>query len=249
MRCLHRRNRRLARFNAVQEIPPMLARHRRAASCANCPAATPPSPIPDSTRRIRCDPPTPTPRCRSISSPWQLPESRRQSSSSHRRDTASLPCLIRCTPPCTSSPCSKPHWQAGTRRTFHLRRACAIEPQPPVRNVPMVADPIHQLSAARVVVPAPVLVNAHVNVRFHLRRPQPSVKVEIGRRRRHCQVPCACPGHNLCGTGPVLPGNAASSLHQCRQLSQGNHGDRPAIRPRRASPSPINPLRTISAAL
>ena len=56
-------------------------------------------------------------------------------------------------------------------------------------DVAVMADPVEQLAAAGVVVPAPVLVDAHVDVGLHLRGADPGVVVEVGRGLRDGQVP------------------------------------------------------------
>src|ERR1035441_4538065 len=68
---------------------------------------------------------------------------------------------------------------------FNLRWTGVIESQAPMRDVAVVADPIHQLSAAGVVVPSPVLIDAGFDVRFGLGGTQPPVKVKGRRRLRY----------------------------------------------------------------
>jgi hypothetical protein len=61
---------------------------------------------------------------------------------------------------------------------FDFRWSHVVEVEAPVCDVAVVPDPIEELSAAEVVVPAPVHVNAALNIRNHLRRADPAVVVE-----------------------------------------------------------------------
>ena len=58
-------------------------------------------------------------------------------------------------------------------------RSHVVEIQSPMGNISMVADPIQQLAAAGVVVPAPVHVHAGFDIRHHFRRPNPSLVIEL----------------------------------------------------------------------
>src|SRR5258708_29967514 len=63
--------------------------------------------------------------------------------------------------------------------TFYFGRAGIIEVAPPMSNVAMVPNPIHQLAATSIVVPAPVFVDAASNVRHHFGRTNPQVIVQF----------------------------------------------------------------------
>src|SRR5262245_24738850 len=52
-----------------------------------------------------------------------------------------------------------------------------------MRDVAMMADPVEQLAATKVVIPAPVHVHAAFDVRHHLRRPNPRFVIEFWRWR------------------------------------------------------------------
>ena len=73
---------------------------------------------------------------------------------------------------------------------FDFGRAVVVAIHAPVRNVAMMADPVEQLSAAGVVIPAPVFVDARPNVRFHSRRAEPHVVIQFRRRVTDGEVPC-----------------------------------------------------------
>src|SRR5258708_4416204 len=66
--------------------------------------------------------------------------------------------------------------------TFYFGRAGIIEVAPPMSDVAMMPNPIHQLAAPRIVIPAPVLVDAASNVRHHFGRANPQVVVQFRRR-------------------------------------------------------------------
>ena len=66
---------------------------------------------------------------------------------------------------------------------FDFERAGTVEVQPPMRDVAVMADPIEELAAAGVVIPAPVHVKAAFDVRHHLRRADPKIIIQFGRRR------------------------------------------------------------------
>src|SRR5258708_83155 len=51
-------------------------------------------------------------------------------------------------------------------------------------DVAMMADPIEQLTAARVVVPAPILMETALDVRLPMRGAQPEIIIQLGRRLR-----------------------------------------------------------------
>ena len=62
------------------------------------------------------------------------------------------------------------------------RRAGVVEAEAPMSDVAVVADPVEELTAAGVVVPAPVLINAHVDVGLHARGADPGLVIEVCRR-------------------------------------------------------------------
>src|SRR5207237_455417 len=59
----------------------------------------------------------------------------------------------------------------------------------PMSDVAMMADPIKQLPAADIVIPAPIHVNARLNVWFHLGWSNPGIIFQFGWRRRDCDIP------------------------------------------------------------
>ena len=76
----------------------------------------------------------------------------------------------------------------SARRHVHLdgldlSRTAAVHVHAPVGDVAVVADPVEQLTAADVVIPAPVLVNAALDVILHRGRSDPHLIIKIGRRR------------------------------------------------------------------
>ena len=80
--------------------------------------------------------------------------------------------------------------------TFDLRRPGIVAVHAPVRDVAMVSNPVQQLPAAGVVIPAPVHVDARLDVRLHLRRSDPGFIVEFWRRLRYSHVPGRGAGDN-----------------------------------------------------
>ena len=63
-------------------------------------------------------------------------------------------------------------------------------------DVAMMADPVEKLAPARVVIPAPVLVNAYIDVRLHLCRPNPTLVIEGSGRIGDGKFPCGRAGKN-----------------------------------------------------
>ena len=63
---------------------------------------------------------------------------------------------------------------------FDFVGAGAVHVHAPVGDVAVVADPVEELAAADVVVPAPVFVNAGLNVGFHLGGADPHFVIEVG---------------------------------------------------------------------
>src|ERR1051326_8982153 len=60
-------------------------------------------------------------------------------------------------------------WRRELTGAFDFgRTACLVAIQAPVRNIAVVPDPIEQLAAPDIVIPAPVLMNPRLDVRFHL---------------------------------------------------------------------------------
>lgn len=92
----------------------------------------------------------------------------------------------------------------SARRHVHLDgfdfvRAGAVHVHAPVSDVAVVADPVEELAAADVVVPAPVFVNACLNVRLHGGGANPHFVIEmcwrfgdLGFVARFCKVIVAC---------------------------------------------------------
>ena len=72
---------------------------------------------------------------------------------------------------------------------FDFGRAVVVEVHAPVSDVAMMADPVEQLSAAGVVVPAPVGVDALLDVRLHPRRADPHFVIQFRRRVAHGELP------------------------------------------------------------
>ena len=65
----------------------------------------------------------------------------------------------------------------------HLHRSGVVAVHSPVGDVAVVADPVEQLAAADVVVPAPVLVDSRLDIILHRRRADPHLVVELCRWR------------------------------------------------------------------
>src|SRR5215469_5265385 len=78
-----------------------------------------------------------------------------------------------------------------------FRRAGMVKAKAPVRDVAVVPDPVEKLAAAGVVVPAPVLVDTHINVGLHARRADPRVVVEVLRGLPDSDVPRGGAGNDL----------------------------------------------------
>ena len=76
----------------------------------------------------------------------------------------------------------------------------------------MMADPIQQLAATGIVVPAPVHVRARLDVRLHLRWPDPEVIVQFSRRLRDGDIPGGRAGEDF--------GQIIDFLRELRQLLQ-----------------------------
>ena len=114
---------------------------------------------------------------------------------------------------------------------FDLRGAAVVHVHAPMGDVAVVADPVQQLAAAGVVVPAPVHVHARLDVRLHPGRADPHLVIQLGRRRRHGDLPVRAAGHDFGQILGVLGrlGNFASRAGRCRR----NHDGRPAGRLRR----------------
>ncbi len=76
---------------------------------------------------------------------------------------------------------------------LQLVRSGVVEAAPPMGDVAMAPNPIHHLAAPGIVVPAPVPMNATLNVRCHVRRANPEVVVQLRRRvaRRHASCDIA----------------------------------------------------------
>src|SRR5437868_972892 len=63
---------------------------------------------------------------------------------------------------------------------FDVRWSRIVRIHSPMRDVAVMADPVEQLPAAGVVVPAPIAMNSLLDVRHHLRGSDPGVVVEFG---------------------------------------------------------------------
>src|SRR5664280_2793893 len=63
-------------------------------------------------------------------------------------------------------------------------------------DVAVVANPVQELAAAGVVIPAPVLVDAGFDVRLHFGGTDPGLVVELRWRFGDCQIPGWCSGDN-----------------------------------------------------
>lgn len=87
-----------------------------------------------------------------------------------------------------------------------------------MRNVAVMPDPVEELPAADVVVPAPVHVNARLDVRLHRRRAEPAVVVEAGRRLGNCHVPAGLRRGEL----GEAPGRTVHLRQLLQQLGSGS---------------------------
>src|SRR5439155_19506478 len=56
-----------------------------------------------------------------------------------------------------------------------------VKVQPPMRDVTVMANPVQELAPSDVVIPAPVHVDASLDVRFHPRRADPKLVIQFGR--------------------------------------------------------------------
>ena len=118
---------------------------------------------------------------------------------------------------------------------FDLRRPGVIESQPPVRDIAVVPDPVHQLAAAGVVVPAPVLINAHRRCTAPSSTARATCRSRSPRADRDtARSQAGVPG-TICAGLSGLSGKRSQLLHQRRQRVPENHDARPAGPPRRAS--------------
>ena len=72
---------------------------------------------------------------------------------------------------------------------FDFRRAGPIKIEPPMSNITMVANPIQQLAATDIVIPAPIHVNTTLDVRLDAGRSEPGFVVQLLWRRRDGKVP------------------------------------------------------------
>ena len=100
-------------------------------------------------------------------------------------------------------------------RALDFERAdLVVVSQTPMRDVAVMPDPVEQLAAAGIVIPAPVHVHARLDVRLHFRRADPGRVIQFRRRFGDGDIPTWPAGHNF-GQLAGRAGSGRQLVQQC----------------------------------